>query len=322
MKLHLPNSAHLQNIDGFLRGYSPNGNAALSISSHNRYIHLHPAALAMVACAAATMRNSGRGVEGKVADVASLPYLVRMRLFDFLGFDAPRKIVEHEEAGRFIPITQVRNSAELKKVISDLVPLLHTDPHLADPIRYVISELVRNVLEHAQSENGAFLCAQCFRDQNRVSIGVADSGVGVFRSIHRSHPVRSPGEALCSALTPGVSGATSRIGGNQANAGAGLFFVKSIAKLSHNFLVLYSGTAMYKLLKTPVAQKTLLYAEPRTDRHRLLGDLPDWKGTVVGIDISVTEDQSFGALLDIIRKSYSLDVKKRKRDYFRSIRFA
>ncbi len=123
------------------------------------------------------------------------------------------------------------------------------------------------------------------------------------------------------ALTPGVTGTTSRIGGNQANAGAGLFFVKSIAKLSHNFLLLYSGTAMYKLLKTPLGQRTMLYAEPRSDRHKLVADLPEWRGTVVGIDISVSEERSFGVLLDLIRKVYSLDVKKRKREFFKSIRF-
>jgi anti-sigma regulatory factor (Ser/Thr protein kinase) len=275
----------------------------------------------MAACAAATKRQQGHQIKGQVADVASLPYLVRMKLFEFLGLDPPRRIVEHEEAGRFIPVTQVKGSGDLKRVISDLVPLLHTESHLADPIRYVISELVRNVIEHAQSECGSFLCAQCFRDQNRVSIGVADSGVGVFQSIHRSHAVRRPGDALCLALTPGISGTTPRIGGNQANAGAGLFFVKSIAKLSHNFLVLYSGNSMYKLLKTPAGQQTMLYAEPRSDRHKLLTDLPEWRGTVVGIDISVSEDKSFAVLLDIIRKAYSLDVKKRKRDYFKGIRF-
>ena len=52
------------------------------------------------------------------------------------------------------------------------------------------------------------------------------------------------------ALTPGISGATPRIGGNETNAGAGLYFIKSIAQSSENFFVIYSGKSMFKLLKS------------------------------------------------------------------------
>ena len=119
MKIFFPNSARLQNFDTFLKKYSPNGNNCFEVSSNDRYIYVHPAALAMAACAGVICKNKMLQAKGQVADVASVPYLVRMKLFDFLGINPPSEIIAHEEAGRFIPITQIRSSAELVKFLSD-----------------------------------------------------------------------------------------------------------------------------------------------------------------------------------------------------------
>ena len=106
-RLQFPaNSARLQNIDTFLKKYSPDG-STFDVSSHDRYIYVHPAALAMAACAGVTCKNNSIPAQGAVADMASVPYLVRMKLFEHLGIHPPREIIEHEEAGRFIPLTQI-----------------------------------------------------------------------------------------------------------------------------------------------------------------------------------------------------------------------
>ena len=274
----------------------------------------------MAACAGALARAKGIAATGRIANVRSIPYLIRMKLFEHLHLAPPRTITEHKEAGRFIPLTQIRTSADLKKVISDLIPLLHAEPTIADPIRYVISELGRNVLEHADSSIGAFVCAQYFRDQRRIAIGIADSGRGVWASIARSHQADTEAKAISLALTSGISGATLRIGGNETNAGAGLFFVRSIAKTSKNFFAIYSGSTIYKLLRKQ-AEPSLLYGDPTYESHSMVTDLPEWKGTVIGIDISVDARHEFPALLDLIRKSYTIDVRKRKKAYYKRIQF-
>ena len=69
-----------------------------------------------------------------------------MKLFDYLGVSPPCAIEEHEESGRFVPLTQIRTSEDLRQTITNLIPLLHAAPSVADPIRYVVSELGRNVL--------------------------------------------------------------------------------------------------------------------------------------------------------------------------------
>ncbi len=262
MKIFFPNSARLQNFDTFLKQYAPNGNACFQVSSHPRYVYVHPAALAMAACAGVLCKSKGLRAEGQVANVASIPYLIRMKLFENLGIEPPRQIISHEEAGRFIPLTQISTSAELSKFLSDIVPLLHTSQTASDAIRYLFGELGRNVIEHSNSPIGSFVCAQYYKETNRVAVGMADAGCGIFSSIRRSHHPQNMAEALYLALTPGITGVTPKIGGNETNAGAGLFFVKSLAKLSKNYFVIYSGDSMFKLCPSG---GDLLYADPKAD---------------------------------------------------------
>ena len=81
---------------------------------------------------------------------------------------------------------------------------------------------------------------------------------------------------------PGVTGTTRREGGTEQNAGAGLFFIKSIASINRNFFMIYSGDALYKLLmRKPVKHGIALHADPFEDRHSVKTALPYWRGTVV-----------------------------------------
>lgn len=274
----------------------------------------------MAACAGASAEAAGQKVTGSIPNVSSAPYLVRMKLFDHLGIPAPCKIEEHEESGRFVPLTQIRTSDDLRQTIANLIPLLHAASSVADPIRYVVSELGRNVLEHSGSPVGSFVCAQYFKNKKRIAIGMADAGTGIWNAIRNSHSAPTEARALQLALTPGISGATPKIGGNETNAGAGLFFIRSIAKVSGNYFVLYSGSTLYKLVRKQPSPH-LLYGDPFLEGHRIVTDLPHWQGTAVGIDINVDDTAEFSTLLDIIRKSYKIGVGNQKKAYFKKIQF-
>jgi hypothetical protein len=56
------------------------------------------------------------------------------------------------------------------------------------------------------------------------------------------------------------------------------------------------------------------------DRHTFV-DAPPWRGTAVGIDVSVDQETEFAQLLAAIGKAYSKDVKKRRKAYYKQIRF-
>lgn len=318
MKIHLPNSAFLGNIDPFLRAFDPSHPDRLEISANKRWISLHPLALAMTAALGLTVRPERILIE--TLEARSSHYLVRMGLFAMLGLPIDIAVTEHEPAGRFIPLTRITDSQQLTDFMTDMIPLLHVALEPTKTLGYIVSELVRNVLEHAAASNGAIICAQYYAKSNAIRIGIADTGVGIRRTINRSYPTHTDLEAIQLALTPGITGTTRREGGTEQNAGAGLFFIKSIASVNRDFFVLYSGSALYKLLSA-TTKKIILHADPFDDRHSKRDDLPDWHGTAVGIDISLNQTPAFVALLDAIDATYSRAVAERKKARYRKARF-
>ena len=320
MKAHLPNSAFLGNIDPFLRAFDSSEPKKLEITANKKWISIHPVVLSMVTALGLTVGKSN--IHCEKLEAKSKHYLERMGLFKLLNVETDIKITEHEPAGRFIPLTKITCSEELTKFITEMIPLLHLEPKQAEPIKYIVSELVRNVLEHSQSENGAILSAQYYKKSNTIRIGIADTGVGIKKTINMAHTAPTHLEAIRLALIPGITGTTRKEGGTEFNAGAGLFFIKSIAKVNRDFFMIYSGDAMYKLLKSEQGTKHVrLYADPFKDRHSKGEGFPFWKGTIVGIDISLDATKEFSILLDLIRETYIKAVKERRKAKHRRPRF-
>jgi anti-sigma regulatory factor (Ser/Thr protein kinase) len=275
----------------------------------------------MIAALGMTVRTEN--IRCEKFEARSKHYLARMGLFKILGIPSDIAITEHEPAGRFIPITQIRASEELTRFIIEMTPMLHLEsqPEQAKTIGYIVSELARNVLEHAEARDGAILCAQYYKKSNSIRIGIADTGLGIKATISQSYPVNSDLEAIRLALMPGITGKTRREGGTEQNAGAGLFFIKSIASVNRDFFVVYSGTGFYKSLKKNPSKRLHLNADPFKDRHSKNDALPSWRGTVVGVDITLDQTKEFSLLLDAIRETYRTAVKERKEARHKRPRF-
>jgi anti-sigma regulatory factor (Ser/Thr protein kinase) len=320
MLVHLPNSAFLGNIDFFLKNLDLSNPELLKVTSNKKWLSLHPVVLSMVASLG--FKLGADKIECEEFTAASKNYIIRMGLLRILGVQADVSFVEHEPAGRFIPITQIRTSTELSAFITDMIPLLHLEREQAQTIGYIVSELVRNVIEHADSETGAIICAQYYKKSNSIRVGIADTGRGIKYTITRSHRANTDMDAIRLALRPGITGTTRKEGGTEQNAGAGLFFIKSIASVNRDFFIIYSGNAFFKLLKKPANMNPLLLrADPLFDRHSKIIDLPYWQGTVVGVDITLDQTQVFSQLLRAIRDAYSKDVKERKKAKYKTPRF-
>lgn len=259
---------------------------------HPKWAHLEPIALAMAAAWGAWCRRRELPVVvenlGRHAN-----YAARMRLFQHLGIDYAPELTEHEEAGRFVPLTQVRSHREARGVIGDISALLHLDddPESLAAVQYCVSELIRNVLEHSGSPDGAFVCANRYTQTppHRVTIAVADCGQGIARHLGRVHPeaARDDAVALGLAMQPGVTGALAGNYGTPDNAGAGLFITRCIAKGTGGYFLLVSGRAAFRLRRSERDEEQLLlywdpYDEDRFDRWRL--ESP-WQGTAVAVEI-------------------------------------
>ena len=321
MLVHLPNSAYLGNIDFFLRSLdlstSPD---SLKITANEKWISEHPVFLSMVASLGLKLKPENIHCDKFTAK--SKNYIERMGLLKILGVASDISIVEHEPAGRFVPITQIQTSSESSRFITDMIPLLHLDLEQAETIGYIVSELLSNVIEHAGADNSAIICAQYYKKSNSIRIGIADTGNGIKKTINMSHSATTDLDAIRLALTPGITGTTRREGGTEQNAGAGLFFIKSIASVKKSFFMIYSGSGCYKLLKKSGSSNLLtLQADPFNDRHSKLPVLPRWQGTVVGVDIALDQTEEFSRLLQAIRRTYGKSARERKRAKYKKPRF-
>jgi hypothetical protein len=119
------------------------------------------------------------------------------------------------------------------------------------------------------------------------------------------------------SLSPGVTGTTRRIGGTAQNVGAGLFFIKSIAKTNRDFFMIYSGKGFYKLLKTRPKQRVRLYADPLRDKHSSRNNFPYWEGTAIGVDLNLNNHEEFNNLLNTVYDIFQKTIKERRREYYR-----
>lgn len=246
----------------------------------------------MIASWGAWCRRRGYSIKvknlGKHAD-----YAARMRLFHHLGIDYRPQIREHEEAGRFLPLTHVRNREDVRHVIGDISAMLHLqhDPESLAAVQYCISELLRNVLEHSTSADGAFVAAHRFAERgiHRVAIAVADCGQGITSHLSRAHPEVATDDALALglAMQPGITGAIRGPYGTSENAGAGLYITRCIAKGTGGYFFIMSGRAAYRVqrAKSP-DEMTVLHADPYDDdRHNRWTLENPWQGTVVAVEI-------------------------------------
>lgn len=323
MKIHIPYSSWLGNIEGLFRNIDISDPSKLEISFDPKWISIHPVVISIIGALGLKVIRENPGVKGNVnlrAHKKMEMQLVKSNLLRLLDMD--KTIFTRELSGRFIPVTQVKNSARLTEIIQELVPLLHSPPKQADAIKYVLSEMIRNVLEHSDSPDGAIICAQYNKKSNRVSVGIADTGIGIYTALSQFHSPHDEKEAIKLALTPGITGTTSRIGGTEYNAGAGLFFTKSIAKVSNNFFILYSGKTLYRLKKDHNGENdTSLNSDPLHDNCSLKDNLNKWQGTVVGFDISLDSQSEFQELLKQIRDVYFLDVKAKTKSKYKKPRF-
>lgn len=292
--LKVPNSATLHQIRRFIdqpEMFVANPGPAV-LEFHPQWAHMDPIALAMTAAWGSWWSAQGKNIEALNLSNHTR-YAARMRLFEHLGVDYHPEQVEHEEAGRFLPITRVVNRQQVGPVIGDISALLHLedDPESLAAVQYCVSELLRNVLEHSGASNGAFVCAHRYTEKapHRVSIAVADCGQGIAAHLGRAYPdaMRSDTVALGLAMRPGVTGAQPGPYGTSDNAGAGLFITRCIAKGTGGYFCLISGRAAFRQRRSRSSDDEItLFIDPYDDgRHDKYELAQGWHGTAVGLEI-------------------------------------
>jgi len=313
MLIDLPNRAYLSDLERFVDLVTDDGSEDVEFRLRDGLFSLHPLVLCMIAALTDNPYDEGHRISvTNVQQNSSVRYLERMGLFNHMHLPTVAPVTPHEPAGRFIPLTRISDNAELNRFVADFVPLLHASPDEAESVKYVLYELVRNVLEHSGSNNGAYAAAQVTKS-GRLLVGVADSGIGVLSSMRRSHSAADDKEAITLAFRPGITGTTPTYGGNETNGGAGLFFMKAMATLARHHLVMVTGNTMMKLNTQPRSQRPEIHADLREDRVKWHVTPTHFPGTAVGVDITVKETIAFSQLLREIGDVYHLNVRRNKK---------
>lgn len=299
-----------------------NGSPNAKLVFQPNWLYVDPMGLAMLAAWGAWCKRTGKNIEvvnlNKRAN-----YAARMKVFDHLGVSYKPEINEKEEAGRFMPIRNVKNSADISSAIADVSVLLHLekDTDALSAVQYCLSELLRNVLEHSSSPEGAFVCAHNYsgKGTHRVTLAVADCGIGITKHLGQVFPEVLDDDlvALQMSMSPGVTGAKRGLYGTTENAGAGLFITRCIAKGIGGYFVLISGNGLYRLRRSKEPDDQLkLWPDPFLDRSDKVKLKSPWNGTVVALEVPIDKIAEFQSFFEWVRSHLPPRKKLKKKIQF------
>lgn len=134
----------------------------------------------------------------------------------------------------------------------------------------MVADMTENVLQHSGTSSGGVAAVGVDPVENRVSLAIADCGVGVRRSLMRNPEYRDIPDDLSAVSTAISPGTTSDPG---AGGGVGLFLARLVLRDNGGSFFIRSGDAAFQQgEKTFIARRlphlpgTLVAVEARTDR--------------------------------------------------------
>lgn len=202
-----------------------------------------PAGLALLGASLSLLRHRGVEVEFN-GDRDVLRYLARMELMSLLGLEDPETFNRKAEAGRFLPLTRVSNTAELVVILDRLgeVIIRQFDNAVSfiKGLECAATEILDNTYTHSETPVPAVVCAQFYAKQHRVEIGLCDMGIGIpCKLAKRFGDLGDDKAAIIKAFQPGVTSGDGE--------GNGLAMTQEVTRANRGSLNLWSGTARYKL---------------------------------------------------------------------------
>ena len=271
--------------------------------------HVEPWAL--VGLAALCLQDRPRSPPVRLGDVGGASRFAHSLGFHALCGGTPPSYNLPE---RTVQLTRVRLASESEPTAERMAMLifgrgLHTDDaRLA--VRYVLVELLRNVIQHSQDPLGAVAAAQWMGQAQRrqtpmVQLAVADAGIGVPRSLQRAHPhLADYRQALERALLPHISGTFAEgETGSFENAGLGLYMISEMARQTRGRLLLASSGASLVLQQTSGT-------EPATPRFLLPAGV-GFPGTLVSFEIPAGSVEDYhGLIKELLRKAAERTPKR------------
>lgn len=269
---------------------------------------LYTDAWVLVALASLGLPERGRRPPVKSSGLSSAARFAHAIGLSLLtGGDAPGL----DEPDRTVRLRRVQRATEIEETAVRMASLIVTSPE-ADSmrltVRYVLVELLRNVLQHSGDPLGAVAAAQRMdpghgRSHPMIQLAVADAGIGIPRTLHAAHPhLTDYRQALERALQPHISGTFEEgLTGSFENAGLGLYMVSEMARCTGGrLLIATTGAAL--VLEPAGARLVPRFLEPTG---------VGFPGTLVAFEIPTDAVQDYHALnRQILRKAEERTPKR------------
>ncbi|HEX8632855.1 MAG TPA: ATP-binding protein [Pyrinomonadaceae bacterium] len=169
------------------------------------------------------------------------------------------------------PLLAIRGSDDFRTALEKAENYTRTlDIEYEKTLRYVLSELLYNTLEHGKNWQHipSLLQFAWYSEKHELSFVIADLGVGIKKHLSQSYAgLEDDVEAILLALKPQVSGTFNDSGQMYAaknNAGVGLYFSSSIVRRLHANMYIVSGNGLVHVSPTEVTRKQLKSSWPGT----------------------------------------------------------
>lgn len=228
---------------------------------------VEPFTMAYVANELKRYRNSKPGCNFTASNYKYKSYPAHMGFFKAFGLDFGNSPGEAPGSSTYIPLTIIEVSdlqneaanmfshvgdiienktAEIAKVLTR-----QEDGDLVDTLTFSIREIMRNVVEHSQSDIIEY-CAQYWPSRSLVEVAILDTGRGIKKGLSNNPflDINTERDALHLALLPGVSGkmykgVKKREHDNWQNSGFGLYMTSRICRNGGNFFIVSNDKSLY-----------------------------------------------------------------------------
>lgn len=204
------------------------------------------------------------------------------------------------------------NEKDFKDIISAIESYTSGfDISYTDTLRYVLSELMYNTIEHGQFYSSAFdivlpslVQMSWYQNRDVINFIVLDLGVGIKEHLEQTYPgLESDEDAIRLAIQPEKSGTFAQTNPYLAknNAGMGLYLSSNIIRKLKGDMYIVSGNGMVHISPRDITSKTL--KNP-------------WKGTIAFLSIQIggKDKTDLDEILQELRENAESERSRRKNE--------
>lgn len=208
-------------------------------------------------------------------------YMERIGLYSFLDGKPIPHVQSVASNDRFLALSQLTSAEECSAAAEKVTRVFQSSFGMDDlqtrMVNFVMSEMLENIFNHAESPIGGLICCQTYPTKKLVRIGITDLGVGIERSL-RANPENLRKLEIASPIDLAIE---PRVTGRPANFGGyGLFLTSKIITENGGVLGIRSREHSWtsfagKIRRTTglVWPGTALNLIFRTDRPIMLSEL-------------------------------------------------